>query len=390
MPPAVIAAARVLRALAWIALAVPAGLLVYTFPLGFALLLFGGALIVAPPIALGIVGLRLAKSLESGRRRGAALAFGTVQGLALLALSLHATTWDPRDAGEATFYRLAWYLFALAGAASLSVPVLLTWGAGPAERWRPAEGAPRVRLWPWLTAAAFVLLVALSTGWTVSGEHRDERPAGSAQSFVGHLRQREASSGGSRPFDSLTDLLGNVSYRAPGRPPAPFTDAVVVATVTAVDPGLGFYAGGEEETTRMTGYGDPGAEWRTVHATLEVTRLVSGNAPARVVAGFAVGTDLSAERIERDLRSYGRVLLLLQREHPVFDYDPSIYGTVLDGALLGVVDEEGRIELPVLSEQEETELLRSAATVEALRAAAEGPPRAVRLHADGSVAGEEP
>lgn len=158
VPPPLVAAARLLRGLAWVCALVPAGLLVYTFPIGLVLILFGGSILVAPPVAFSIVGFRLSKSLRRGHRAVAALVFAGVQGCALFALSFHSTTWEPKTPGEGTFFWITTFATFLGGAASAGAALLIA--AGVNDLRAPVdELEPGPRLWPWLVAAGGALLL---------------------------------------------------------------------------------------------------------------------------------------------------------------------------------------------------------------------------------------
>jgi hypothetical protein len=206
-----------------------------------------------------------------------------------------------------------------------------------------------------------------------------------------HLENRHEAGTRVQPYDSLVDLLGNVTYRMPGQPTGPMTDAVVVGSVSDVQPGLGFYVEGDDGPTGIeTDYDDPRSLWKTVHVTLDVENVVSGEVQEdSVVVGVAFGATMPFERIESDFRSYGRLLFFLKRGLPVFDYDPSVYGTVMDGELMGFVGDDGRISLPVLDGSEAAEMLRPAPTVEELQEAAARRPRTVQLEETGEVAEEK-
>ena len=222
--------------------------------------------------------------------------------------------------------------------------------------------------------AAAVLSFLLVAGCSLGG------PASAVRA---ELEQRQDGGGGGAPppFDSLDDLLENTLYARPGEEPRPLTEAVVVGRVVRVEPGRGFRAEGDDaERGTETDFSDPRAQWRTVHAVVEVESVVSGNVSRdTVVVGLVMG-DL--EPAQEGLPALGRVVLFLNRQ-PVFDYDASVYGIAHDGRLIGEMGEDGQLGFAALSPEEEDELLSGPRTVEQLRDAADRPERVVQLDATG-------
>jgi hypothetical protein len=203
---------------------------------------------------------------------------------------------------------------------------------------------------------------------------------------MGELKARQGATGRVQPFTSLTGLLENVDYRMPGRPTGPLTEAVVVGEVVDVEPGRGFRVEGDDAPGGIeTDFDDPRALWRTVHVSVAAESVVSGTVGEQLLVGFAFDPDVPIAQVEADFRSFGRILLFLNRS-PVFAYDPSVYGTVFDGGLLGLVDDGGDIQLPVLEDTEEADLLEGASTVDELREAAKQPRRVIELDASGMPA----
>lgn len=233
-------------------------------------------------------------------------------------------------------------------------------------------------------ARILVLLAALTTSLAACGA---EAQLGPATDVLTEMRGRQEGAASVRPFDSLADLLDNTHYQMGEAPARPLTEAVIVGQVTDVQPGRAFTDETDDAPDGTeTDFGDPDAIWRSVHVSIKVETVVSGAVVEPVVVGFAFDPRLSVEDIRAQFVGFGSVLLFLNRS-PVFDYDPEVYGTVLDGALLGVVDDEGHIALPLVDRQDAKGLLREASSVEELEAAAEGPERLVRLNLDGTVAG---
>lgn len=236
-----------------------------------------------------------------------------------------------------------------------------------------------------VATALLLACAALSACAETDPEPAESPPPGNA---VGALHQRYLASAGARPFDQLSDLLENTLYRMGEAPARPLTKAVVVGRVTDVEPGRGFRIEGDDAAEGIeTDFDDPRALWRTVHMTVAVDSVVSGEIdrdPVTVGLAFDAASP-SLDQITRDLESLGTVLLFLNHS-PVFDYDPGVYGTVLDGALLATVDDQGNIRLPVLDGDEQEQLLTGSATVAALQEAADGEQRVIQLDDTGAVA----
>lgn len=229
-----------------------------------------------------------------------------------------------------------------------------------------------------LVGLAFVLpACAGGAGGTQGG-------AGRKSDVIVQMRARHDAAGGSRPFDSIGRLLSNTEYKMPGDPARPLTEAVVIGEVVDVVPGRGFRVEGNDAPGGLeTEFDDPRALWRTVHVSVQVDTLLSGAVKeSPVVVGFAFDPSTSFEDVEEQFRSIGEVLLFLNRS-PVFAYDDLVYGTVMDGALLGVIGEDDNIQLPVLENDEEAGLLKGASTLEQLRAAGQEPHQVIQLDASG-------
>lgn len=216
--------------------------------------------------------------------------------------------------------------------------------------------------------ALFLVVVALTTACGESATGNDECPPDAAcapdQSaridVLEEMRGRAEAGSSVRPFDSLTETLGNVEYSIAGGPAAPLTEAVVVGVVTDVAPGRAF---SDEKPGSPDGVGvdfdDPDAIWRSVHALVEVETVISGEAGRVAEVGFAFDPRVPLQEIRAELVGMGSMLLFLNRS-PVFDYDAGAYGTVSDGALLGLVDQQGNITLPLIENQDAKTLLREA------------------------------
>ena len=229
-------------------------------------------------------------------------------------------------------------------------------------------------------ALCAVLLIGTAASCAPSNET-------SGPGLVEALHARHESGGTSYPFRTLAELLGNVRYGGSPASARPLTEAVVVGTVTEVRPGAGFRVEGNDAPSGIeTDFDDPRALWRTFHVTVDVERVVSGDVgtgAGAVTVGFAFGRDMPLEGLDEEFQRMGRMLLFLNRS-VVFDYDPDVYGTVLDGALLGQVTENDEIRLPVLDDFEEASFLQGGRSLGELVSAARREPRYQPMRPDGS------
>jgi hypothetical protein len=181
-----------------------------------------------------------------------------------------------------------------------------------------------------------------------------------------------------RPYDTIDELLPNVSYRQAAGSARPLADGVVLGRIIETTPGQAFVNGDRQSTP--VAFDDERADWKTLHLVVEVTDTIGGPTLDRVRMGLAVGATTNMDALGDGLRSLGRVLLFLQhRPNAVFDYDAGLYTDVEGGALLATVDDAGRIRLPMKSRAEEALLLGSVRTVADLEAAATRPARTVQL-----------
>ncbi|NHA69803.1 hypothetical protein [Phycicoccus flavus] len=197
------------------------------------------------------------------------------------------------------------------------------------------------------------------------------------------LRGRGQGAGAVRPYDSLVDLLPNRTYRMGEGLEWTFSSSVVVGRFTEVEPGRA-YAAADSPGGVAIPFDSPDAEWRTVHATLEVDRVVAGRplrADERV--GFSFGPEVSLDDARRGLADLGTVLVLVDDASPVFAYAPEVSGTAGDGGLVARVDDDGTVTLLAPDDGEGATAL-DVPSVDELAAAGQGPGEDVLLDASGA------
>jgi hypothetical protein len=183
-------------------------------------------------------------------------------------------------------------------------------------------------------------------------------------------------------YDTVDELLPNVSYRPPSGEAGPITDAVVIGRIVDTSVGRAFVNGDRRSTP--VAFDDASADWKTLHLVVDVSDTIGGPAHDRIRVGLAIDGATDAEMVGDGLRGLGTVLLFLQhRPNPVFDYDPALFTDIEGGGLLATVDDAGRIRLPMKSQAEEAALLGSVRTVADLKAAGARPARTIQVDSLG-------
>jgi hypothetical protein len=198
------------------------------------------------------------------------------------------------------------------------------------------------------------------------------------------------------PYRSAGELLGNVRYTQGDGQGKAITDAVVVGTVSDVAPGFGFAAAasGADGTPFRDGtvrvpFDFEGALWRTVHITVDVDEVLSGDVPRdreQITVGLSIGNaHADAELIQGGIVVLGRTVWFLRHDSPVFAYDRSLYADIEDGALIAKLMPDGSLSFPMLAPEEPEAAILGRPTLEGLRRDSTAPPRVVPLRAEGNV-----
>lgn len=224
------------------------------------------------------------------------------------------------------------------------------------------------------------------------GAEREADPSAAQQAaartaVVDNLAARIAMTAGFPPlYQSPLELLPNVKFKVDSAPAEALSDAVVTGRITEVEPGVSQVSSGEDSVA-LADFEDCRAMARTLHLEVSVDEeLGPTDVSGSVRVGLAIGASVDPNEMMAGLESLGQVLLFLSAESAVFDYDPSLYRILENGALLGVVGADGRVEFPVqaqlhvegsLSPEEMREF--SQYTVDDLREAAAEPERVISL-----------
>ncbi len=235
------------------------------------------------------------------------------------------------------------------------------------------------------TKCAGVVVVALTICASAGCGEGSNAAAGDRVSAIEQLTARSNGALRMRVYDTIDELLPNVTYRTPTGEEGPLTAGVVVGTIVEVAHGKAFVDG--ERGSTQVAYDDPDTDWRTLHMTLDVDETLGGPTRDRVVVGLSMGTGSDPDKIGRGLKDLGRVLIFLGRPTAVFDYDPSVFAMVDGGGLLATIDQAGEIHLPVQSPESEAVLLGKIRTLDDLRAAGTAPIRVIQVDTVGERVG---
>lgn len=131
------------------------------------------------------------------------------------------------------------------------------------------------------------------------------------------------------------------------------------------------------------------ALWRTVHLTLDIEEVLSGEIPSdtkQVAIGLGIGNVNTDEQHIRDgLIALGQTVWFLQRDRwPGFSYDPSLYSDIEAGRLIAQVKPDDTLSFPMLEAGPSAIALRGTTLAE-LREAAARSPKVVQLHREGNI-----
>lgn len=243
------------------------------------------------------------------------------------------------------------------------------------------------RRWTTVLACACAVAVAVVGVSVLEGAREQDRSADSSaaatvvvdpEAAAQAYRESIANTGaaGSRAFvaGSLADFLPNTQYL--GRDGGLFTlaDAVVVGHVTSVSPGRAFHYEDAEHSTTEVPFDDPRAMWRTAHAEVAVTEVLSGQVQeGTIVVGVGVGP--SFDVLAAGLPALGDLVLVLDSSSAVYDYDPTLWSVAEDQAVLAEIGSDGRLTFPALEPYRAEQFLAQNPTLDSLRDAARQPPR---------------
>ena len=184
--------------------------------------------------------------------------------------------------------------------------------------------------------------------------------------------------------DDLIGLLPNVRYEQPDGTTRPASDLVVRGEVLRVEPGRGWQNRSASEIarsdtdTRAVPFDEPRADFWTAHLVVRVLETI-GNAdepaPAEVRIGIAIYRQPDLSALTRGFQAPASYVFFLHHGSALYRYDPSLYAIAHHMQALTEVGDGGRLSLPGLEPQEARRVLRTASTLDELKAAAAEPTR---------------
>ena len=268
--------------------------------------------------------------------------------------------------------------------------------AAPARRRLHLLGAAAAVVLAVLVGAALFAIPRGDRGLVADGPQTVDGPAidpSAAREYV--LERLRLTAHGvqiSRAVDhrTLVDLLPNVEYQLADGRLVHLTDLVVLGRVIGVEPVAGFVSEDDEGLPdgAEVPFDDPDALWRTVHLTVEVEQSIGTDGVAPDVATVELPFHDLPEELPRwrsGLQSLGRAVFFLART--TSDHDLPRHRLIEVNDLLATVDDEGRLDLPVLSAARARSLLAATPTLDSLVAAGREPARRMRVGPRGEILG---
>jgi hypothetical protein len=233
----------------------------------------------------------------------------------------------------------------------------------------------KIRTPGWVAVAAAGLLGLLALGASVTSTSHD--PSADSAYLLNHLRARSHSLDAMWFESSLAEMLPSQQFSVNGGPSASRTSALVIGQVAEVRAGRGFSHKDDAPSSTVVGFNSPDALWRTVEVTVAVEQAWGKVAGLGKVT-FAVVIDRGANATAAisGLRSLGRVVVALDRQGR-YAYSPSLYSISHSGDLLGTVDAQGNIQLPVM--ENGTGFMKGLDTVAKLSAQAAQSPQSITI-----------
>lgn len=193
--------------------------------------------------------------------------------------------------------------------------------------------------------------------------------------FYAQVRDRGGERGQFAPQD-LREALPNRTYTIPGVTTFTHSDVALVGRVTAAAKGPAFAHTGEDDVIVPVDFDDPSAAERAVDVHVVVDESF-GNIEVPRELTFRMGligakdSDLFID----GLSSLGRIAVVLKARQ---DRDGEALIPTEQGALIGQIDDAGRLSFPGLGDDKD-DFIIGISTVDAFRAAASEPSRRVVL-----------
>ena len=171
---------------------------------------------------------------------------------------------------------------------------------------------------------------------------------------VGHLRDRYMSIDGIWLDEQLRDALPNVAFSIDGSPAQPAYGGIVEGHVAAVAEGASYRdeIGTDGARSVQLPFDSPDATWRMIVLTIDVENDFDTTTEAPESVRLGVTFDGGADAKSMLSAFEGRHVLAVLDRPGAFPPDQTLRIAARSGALLGFVDEDGRISMPLLGEDE--------------------------------------
>jgi hypothetical protein len=174
-------------------------------------------------------------------------------------------------------------------------------------------------------------------------------------------------------YRTLAEALPNVVYTHGDGSTTKESDLVVVGRITSVTKGRGFrIQGSDGPAGKAIAYDDPGAQWYTVHATVAVESAIGTDKPDTVTLAFPGPTPDQFDVMAAGLKALGRLVLFLEDDRPLIDYDQSLYAIAGD-TLVATAADDGSLAMPFTSAGDGDRLLRATPRLDDLQSAGRVP-----------------
>lgn len=198
------------------------------------------------------------------------------------------------------------------------------------------------------------------------------------------VRQRPGHGAYAMPENRLKELLPNVQYRFdPDSAPTPVSDLAITGQVVEVERGNGFIHGANPGTSRQVDFDHPDLDWAFLTLTVNVDEVLavadtaeSWGPASTVKVGVPVFPQFDdVEQLSGAYASITHGLFVLDTRNDPFGQDDIFPVIGRLGSLLGVIGQDGTIDLPMVEEEQADQLTRGTPTIDSVRKAASEPKR---------------
>lgn len=154
------------------------------------------------------------------------------------------------------------------------------------------------------------------------------------------------------PVDTYSAYLPNQKYSFDGRAPEQTSGPLVVGRITRVEDGAGYRVAGRDGASgTLTDFDAPDATWRVVDVTVSVDKWIGGAGQDEVRVGVRLTADADPDSFKNGLLG-ARIAAPLSRRG-FFQHDAGLWRIERNDTLLGFVDGDGNIDLPLLLDAQE-------------------------------------